>query len=426
MSFFRLTDASRQFFYNNGLVLAGGKITTVTAGTTTPKTTYQDIGGITPHLNPIELTASGTIPAEIWGTTGAYDLIITDADDNAITTAPDITGINDIAAATANSEWVIYDQLPTQINGTSFSVTGNQTTTFHVGRRVRATDGVGNKYGTIVTSVFGSVTTVTMVWDSSSIASSLSSVAYGLISFENSAIYANSGRMSTGSVMCPCEGLTGAVSGTTGTYAAAYATLRNATNGEKSFDAISEAYDIDVSGVGGLDTGTKSTNTWYLFWLIGKADGTIDGILSVQAAAPTLPAGYTYWGFVGAAYYAATTFDAIEQIENKTARGVAIVVSAGTATTPTLVNLAAIAPLAARMAKGSLGTSRTPSGSSQVFVYSDSAGTLGEQLHQNSGGNTTATYAPFSSPLTTARSLWYKIDAGAGSAGYVRITGWEY
>jgi hypothetical protein len=233
-------------------------------------------------------------------------------------------------------------------------------------------------------------------------------------------------RTNTGSIMCPSEGLSGTVSGTTGTYAAAYATLRNASDGEKSFATISETYDIDVSGVGGLDTGTKTTNTWYLFWLIGKADGTINGILSVQTASPTLPSGYTYWGFVGAAYYATTTFDAIEQIENKTARGVAIVVSAGTATTPTLVNLAAIAPLAARMAKGSLGTSRTPSGSSQVFVYSDSAGTLGEQLHQNSGGNTTATYAPFSSPLTTARSLWYKIDAGAGSAGYVRITGWEY
>lgn len=52
-------------------------------------------------------------------------------------------------------------------------------------------------------------------------------------------------------------------------------------------------------GANGLDTGTVAGSTWYSVWVIGKADGTIAGLLSTSATAPTLPTGYTYKARVG-------------------------------------------------------------------------------------------------------------------------------
>ncbi|HYN39569.1 MAG TPA: hypothetical protein VES39_09980, partial [Rhodospirillales bacterium] len=48
------------------------------------------------------------------------------------------------------------------------------------------------------------------------------------------------------------------------------------------------------TGNGGIDTGSKATSTWYSLWLIGKADGTVDALFSVEATAPTMPSGYVY------------------------------------------------------------------------------------------------------------------------------------
>ena len=48
-----------QFFDDNGDPLAGGKLYTYTAGTTTPKATYTDAGGATPNANPVILDSAG-------------------------------------------------------------------------------------------------------------------------------------------------------------------------------------------------------------------------------------------------------------------------------------------------------------------------------------------------------------------------------
>lgn len=52
-------DARLQFFDNNGLPLAGGKLLTYVAGTTTPQATYSDVGLTVANANPIILNASG-------------------------------------------------------------------------------------------------------------------------------------------------------------------------------------------------------------------------------------------------------------------------------------------------------------------------------------------------------------------------------
>ena len=54
----------QQFFDNDGAPLAGGKVYSYTAGTSTPLATYTDQGGATPNANPVILDANGE--ANIW------------------------------------------------------------------------------------------------------------------------------------------------------------------------------------------------------------------------------------------------------------------------------------------------------------------------------------------------------------------------
>jgi hypothetical protein len=70
--------AGAQFFDNIGNPLAGGKIYTYAAGTTTPQTTYTDSTGTIAHSNPIILDSAGRVATgEIWVTSGAsYKFVI--------------------------------------------------------------------------------------------------------------------------------------------------------------------------------------------------------------------------------------------------------------------------------------------------------------------------------------------------------------
>lgn len=61
--------------------------------------------------------------------------------------------------------------------------------------------------------------------------------------------------------------------------------------------------DITVSGVGGLDTGTRSSNEWYHIWLISDKKGQVDGLLSLSATKPELPFPKDFFiAYVGAIY----------------------------------------------------------------------------------------------------------------------------
>jgi polygalacturonase len=85
-----------QLFNNNGDPLAGGKIFTYLAGTTTPATTYTTSAGIIAHTNPIVLDGAGRVPSgEIWLTDGIqYKFVVQDAANNLIGTYDNLSGIN--------------------------------------------------------------------------------------------------------------------------------------------------------------------------------------------------------------------------------------------------------------------------------------------------------------------------------------------
>lgn len=82
----------------NGAPLAGGKIFTYAAGTTTPQATYTDASAVTPLSNPVILDSAGR--ATIW-MFGIYKVVVKDALDNVIATADSITGITGLGMEAA-------------------------------------------------------------------------------------------------------------------------------------------------------------------------------------------------------------------------------------------------------------------------------------------------------------------------------------
>lgn len=96
--------AGAQFFDNNGKPLAGGKVYSYEAGTTTPQVTYTDVSGNTAHPNPIILDSAGRVPnsGEIWLTGASYKFVLHTANDLLIETYDNVSGANDFSSIYAN------------------------------------------------------------------------------------------------------------------------------------------------------------------------------------------------------------------------------------------------------------------------------------------------------------------------------------
>jgi len=83
-----------QFFTTTGIPLAGGKIYTYQAGSSTPLATYTDNTGATANANPIVLGTDGRPTSEVWLTYGFnYKFILKTADDTTIQTYDNLYGI---------------------------------------------------------------------------------------------------------------------------------------------------------------------------------------------------------------------------------------------------------------------------------------------------------------------------------------------
>lgn len=91
----------QQFFDDNGDPLAGGKIYSYQAGTTTPQATYTDSTGATPNANPVILDAAGR--AAIWLNTDlSYKFLIKTSADVSVFNEDNIIGLstnNSVATA---------------------------------------------------------------------------------------------------------------------------------------------------------------------------------------------------------------------------------------------------------------------------------------------------------------------------------------
>jgi hypothetical protein len=97
------------------------------------------------------------------------------------------TVMADIRSWYEDAQWIDYGNVPTYVSTNSFSVIGNQTAIYTVGRRIKLSD-ASTLYGTISASVFTTLTTVTVTMDSGSLSIALNAVALGIITPSNNAL----------------------------------------------------------------------------------------------------------------------------------------------------------------------------------------------------------------------------------------------
>lgn len=118
-----------QFLDANGAPLAGGKVYTYQAGTTTPLATYTTAGGTTPNANPVILDARGE--ADIWYAPGvSYKVVLRTSTDALIWTVDNIAMSGSMATQNADSVNITGGTIGSgvtfagSITGTAANVTG--------------------------------------------------------------------------------------------------------------------------------------------------------------------------------------------------------------------------------------------------------------------------------------------------------------
>lgn len=177
---------STQFIPGTNVPATGGLLFCYRVGSTTKQNTYTDPTASTARTNPIVLDSGGNIPGngEVWITSTAKFVLapFNDADPplSPYWTRDNLPGLND--PSQAQSEWVSSGLFPTFVSGTSFTLPGDQTLVLTPGRRIKTINTSGTVYSTILSSIFGIVTTITVANDSTALDSGLSSLAYGIIS----------------------------------------------------------------------------------------------------------------------------------------------------------------------------------------------------------------------------------------------------
>lgn len=296
---------------SSGNPYVGAQLFTYIAGSTTKATTYQDSGGLAQHQNPIILDARGEPPAPIWLTTGvSYKLYLTTPTDSdppvtSVRVIDNVTGVNDTTSAV--DQW-IAGPAPTYVSATSFTLSGDQTTAFHVGRRLKSTNTGGTIYSTTTASTYSGgtgLTTVVVANDSSSLDSGLSAVSYGLLSKSNDAM-ARGVFPTMANVSKAIYGLTYSNNGSDATndldIAAGGAIDSTGVDILTLSATITKQSDVAWavgSGNGGLDTGAVGNSDYYI-WLIKRVDTqVVDVLYSLSSTAPTMPANYTLKRLIG-------------------------------------------------------------------------------------------------------------------------------
>lgn len=189
-----LGGAGAQFFTNAGVVLAGGKLYTYVAGSTTPQATWTDSTQAVQNANPIILDSAGRPSNEIWLVAGTnnYKFVLKDSNDVTLGTWDNITGI--AASNAVQSEWISSGLTITYVSATAFTVTGDQTAVFTTNRRLQYFLATGTFYGYVAGRSYSSgtgLTTVTVAADTTVLDATLQAVSYGFFNPTNPSVPQN-------------------------------------------------------------------------------------------------------------------------------------------------------------------------------------------------------------------------------------------
>lgn len=154
-----------QFFDDNSVEASGYQLFFYEAGTTTKQNTYTDATLVTANPNPIILNARGEpdnsgSPIDIYTIPGASYKVVYATDTDTDPPGSPIWTVDNISDDSVDE--YINARTATYVNTTTFTLVGDQTAEYIVGRKLKLTGGA-DRYTRIATSVFGALTTITAV-----------------------------------------------------------------------------------------------------------------------------------------------------------------------------------------------------------------------------------------------------------------------
>ncbi len=265
------TNVSFQCFGLDGKPLAGGKVYTYSAGTTTNKATYTTMAGDVPNSNPVILDQNGK--AKIFLGDGSYRLQIKDSNDALI------DDIDQISRYVTQSEFATFQQ--TVNDGVS------QLTEVREQIDVYVNASIGDQKG-----FAGGITPLNynVKVDQTYLPSAEEEVAG--ISTLHEATQGVFKKLKISSL---------GINNYTSAITADAITLRKPTGESHLAKNVNLSANISISGANGLSFGSVDANTWYyVFVIYNPTTQETAALFSLSATAPTLPSGYTYFARVGA------------------------------------------------------------------------------------------------------------------------------
>lgn len=204
------------------------------------------------------------------------------------------------------------------------------------------------------------------------------------------------------------------------------------TNGNAYLaSSVSLTLDISTSGANGLDTGAEGSSTWYYGWVIyNPTTGTVAGLLSTSATAPTMPSGYTFKALV-----TAVRNDGSSNFIRYTQKGrrvyqleqAVFTDTAGNSATLTVQSISAYVPPIAIIVRGSFGRSANAGTNAGSFVASDSSGSGMCSTNASIGATVVNGFlevAQYELSLLTAQQIYWA-GHSTGAAYRLTVTGYD-
>ncbi len=174
----------------NGNPAINYTVETFTTGSSTPLATFTDSTGASPNANPATLNSAGLLSGnnQFWLTQGlAYKFVVKDAGGAVFRTVDGVSGV--ASAVGAVSQFQASGLTPTYVSTTQFTLSGDQTSAFHVNRRLQFTTTAGIVYGAITATAYTTLTTVTVRMDGLSVLDAgLSAVNLSILTATNTAL----------------------------------------------------------------------------------------------------------------------------------------------------------------------------------------------------------------------------------------------